>query len=300
MNLRARLLEIAKTDSEFDSVIANPKLGLLDLILDYKVRLSLDALIEVTTRIGPRFFTICSSELAHPNSAHIVASMLKEKTTPTRIKEGLCSQYFEALMAQHRAGKPQFCRIKIRESSFVLPEDPSRPILMVGAGTGLAPFRAILQQKQVESQGLLDQKCVSCSCFSTSNIDPGEKATLGPLYLVFGCRKYNSDFIYRDEIETYRNQGVLSKLLLALSRENEAQKMYVQNVLDQEYDFVVDVVFKQDAYVFICGATTMGNEVVAVLEKHYTKYANVSADDAKAYFVEKEARKGLIKELWGY
>eukprot|EP01016_Furgasonia_blochmanni_P049774 TRINITY_DN7599_c0_g1_i1.p2 TRINITY_DN7599_c0_g1~~TRINITY_DN7599_c0_g1_i1.p2 ORF type:complete len:281 (-),score=57.42 TRINITY_DN7599_c0_g1_i1:925-1767(-) len=280
MNLRARLLEIAKTDSEFDSVIANPKLGLLDLILDYKVRLSLDALIEVTTRIGPRFFTICSSELAHPNSAHIVASMLKEKTTPTRIKEGLCSQYFEALMAQHRAGKPQFCRIKIRESSFVLPEDPSRPILMVGAGTGLAPFRAILQQKQVESQG--------------------EKATLGPLYLVFGCRKYNSDFIYRDEIETYRNQGVLSKLLLALSRENEAQKMYVQNVLDQEYDFVVDVVFKQDAYVFICGATTMGNEVVAVLEKHYTKYANVSADDAKAYFVEKEARKGLIKELWGY
>jgi sulfite reductase alpha subunit-like flavoprotein len=111
--------------------------------------------------------------------------------------EGLVSREISELKAAFDKGQRVTCRIMTTESSFVLPEKPGTPAICVGPGTGFAPFRSFLQEKQAKK----------------------DASTLGAITLFFGCRKQDSDYIYRDEIAAWEKTRIIDHYHLALSRE---------------------------------------------------------------------------------
>src|SRR3546814_390722 len=118
---------------------------------------------------------------------------------------GVCSSYVQRL----RSGVDT-CRVFIRESSFRLPRNPATPVVMVGPGTGIAPMRALLQERRF-------QRTV-------------QNASTGENILFFGCKNRELDFIYRDELEQFQDDGTLTTTHLAFSRE-QSHKVYVQHLM---------------------------------------------------------------------
>jgi NADPH-ferrihemoprotein reductase len=128
-------------------------------------------------------------------------------------------------------------RIFIKDSTFRQLEDAvASPILMVGPGTGVVPFIGMMQDRLLAL---------------------GEGKERGEWSLFFGCRRKDVDFIYREEIEEFRDQKVVQHLFLAFSREQQ-QKIYVQTLMREEAQRVKQVLVEQKGLVYICGSTKMG------------------------------------------
>eukprot|EP00741_Cyanophora_paradoxa_P001295 tig00000475_g1252.t1 len=162
----------------------------------------LDYLLDLVPRIRPRLFSISSSPRDQPGRLHVTAAVVKY-TTPVKLERwGVCTSY----LCRIRPGDK--VAIWIREGTIRLPQDPSAPIIMVGPGTGCAPFRAFLQHRR----RLRDE----------------EGAAIGPAILFFGCRYQAKDFLYAEEWAALGEAGALTQLRVAFSRD-QPHKVYVQH-----------------------------------------------------------------------
>jgi NADPH-ferrihemoprotein reductase len=203
-------------------------------------KIPLSDFLNIVPFLQPRFYTISSSSVAHPNAIHATVSVTQDTKVSGKVVQGVCSTYL--------AGIPpgSSCRVYLRPSSFKLPADVGKPIIMIGPGTGIAPMRAILQERAMQrSQAGL--------------------AVCGTNTLYFGCRRRDEDFIYEDELRGYERNGVLDTLHLAFSREGSA-KVYVQNLMRQPENaqaIVKDL--ELGGHVYVCGATAMGSDVLSAL-----------------------------------
>ena len=163
-------------------------------------------------------------------------------------------------MQTFKAG--QTCKIFCRASTFRLPKDSSTPVILIGPGTGIAPMRALLQERQ----------CTGAT---------------GENYMYFGCKNRTDDYLYRDELEAYEKDKTITSLRLAFSREQK-NKVYVQHLLKEDSVLLKKLVLEQNAHIYICGATMMGADVVKVLKE-------VVGED----LVKKMSGEGkLVQELW--
>ena len=197
-----------------------------------------------------------SSSSSPPVPSHrrvsLTAALVRETTATGRSHEGPASSGLRA------------CRVGdevaffLRKSAFRLPSDASRPIVMVGPGTGLAPFRGFLQERAA----LLKKKKSSSSGSSSDSTSP---PSFGEAHLFFGCRSKDHDFIYREELEGFERSGALTSLRVAFSREG-AEKVYVQHLLAKEAAEVARLIVKEKASVYVCGdARAMARDVHAAL-----------------------------------
>jgi NADPH-ferrihemoprotein reductase len=186
-----------------------------------------------------RFYSISSGPGAHPDAVHVTAAVVRETTATGRAHSGPASAHTLAAAAP---GDKVACFI--RHSTFRLPTDPGAPIVMVGPGTGLAPFRGFLQER-------------------AAALKAGKK--LGPATLFFGCRSQKADYIYREELEAYLACGALTALHTAFSRDGPA-KVYVQHRLAEEAAGVAAALAHPRACVYVCGdAKAMARDVHAAL-----------------------------------
>jgi sulfite reductase alpha subunit-like flavoprotein len=191
---------------------------------------------------------------------------------PDRIKEGVCSTQLGDLTLNTAAVA------FVRPSAFRLPADPAAPIIMIGPGTGIAPFRAFTQQ-------LLAEKA------------RGDTPRTGEVRLYFGCRRQAVDYLYRDELTNALDAGALSAVVTAFSREKGQPKVYVQHRLKEDGDHVHQLM-ASGAYVYICGATAMGRDVVAVLTELLSVKGGLDAAAAAAAVKRMAAEGRLVQELW--
>jgi sulfite reductase alpha subunit-like flavoprotein len=192
-----------------------------------------------------------------------------------RTKEGVCSTQLGAL----RAGDAAF--VSVRSSGFALPADPAAPVMMVGPGTGIAPFRAFLQEMRA-ARGAAGGGAAP--------------PRTGPTRLYFGCRRDGEDYLYTEELAGYVADGTLSSLRLAFSRE-QAAKVYVQHRV-REDGAELWALLQRGGHFYLCGGTSMGRDVVAALTEAVATHGQMAADEAESYVKALQAQGRLVQELW--
>ena len=210
--------------------------------------ISLADFLVLAPRLQPRFYSISSSNKISPNQVTITVGILSTMTSKGVPIKGVCSHY----LASMKAGVDR-ARIGIRHSTFRLPNvanyPTSAPLIMVGAGTGLAPMMGFLQDRALDKRN-------------------GHE--IGSIDLFFGCRD-ESCFIYEREIQQYQNDGLI-RLHLALSRSKRAPKTYVQHKIEAMGAAGADLLLRKDTHYYVCGDARMANDCheacVQLLRKH--------------------------------
>lgn len=228
-------------------------LDLLDVLERFpSARPSAKALIETLDDLQPRLYSISSSPRAHPGEVHLTIGVTRE-IKRERLRNGVASTFFAERIAK---GAP----LKVYRQpaqAFSLPDDDSKPVIMVGPGTGIAPFRAFLEERKAQNAN-------------------------GPNWLFFGNPKSGSDFLYRAELESFANDGVLTRLDTAFSRD-QPEKIYVQHrILDNGAELWRWL--EEGAHLYVCGdAKRMAKDVDQALQEVIDKHGG---QDGKAYLAE--------------
>ena len=282
---RKALLRMSSKEGklEYKEKIIESHVGIADIVttLCPSISLPLEHFIMVCPRLQPRYYTISSSSSVHPNRIHITLAVLEEKkktkTTNDDDGDGGKHEMFKGLCSNYLAGLKigDEVRAFVRDSTFRL-KQPERPVLMFGPGTGIAPMRAILQERS-----------------------HGRKAGVGhgPSILYFGCKNRNMDYIYRDELEAFQREGTLTELHLAFSRE-QSEKVYVQHLLAKHGEETWKLIHNEKASIFVCGAVKMGADVDHTLQGIISEQGGMSRDKAKAYLDKMAVSGRFVQELW--
>lgn len=240
---------------------------LLDLATDYPAQLSdASALTSILKKIAPRLYSIASSPNAHPGQVHLCVGAVRY-TTNDRRRGGVCSTFMaDRLQPGDKA------RVFVHSNkNFRLPEDSSKPVIMVGPGTGIAPFHAFLEERHAS------------------------KAT-GKNWFFFGNPYKATDFCYEEELTALVEAGEL-KLSVAWSRD-QAQKVYVQHLMEQEGETLWQWL-QEGAFFYVCGdASRMAKDVDAALVKVAEKFGNMSTEDATAYIADLRKEKRYQRDVY--
>ncbi|XP_024882991.1 NADPH--cytochrome P450 reductase-like [Temnothorax curvispinosus] len=233
----------------------------------------LDHLCEILPRLQCRYYSISSSPKLHPTSVHITAVVVEYKTPTGRINKGVTTNW---LKEKHPSDPPCLVPIFVRKSQFRLPTRPSTPIIMVGPGTGLAPFRGFIQERDFARK---------------------EGKETGDTILYFGCRKSQEDYLYREELEEYVKNGTLT-LHTAFSREQQ-HKVYVTHLLEKNKEELWRVIGEQNGHIYVCGdARNMARDVHNILLKVVMERGNMSELDAANYIKKMESQKRYSSDVW--
>ncbi|HRW06721.1 MAG TPA: cytochrome P450 [Caldilineaceae bacterium] len=248
--------------------------SLLDLLEEYPAcTLPFNLYLELLPALRPRYYSISSSPLHDPQRCTITVGVVDAPARSGRGQyRGVCSNY----LAQQNAESEVYAFVRDNQSAFRLPADPQTPLIMVGPGTGLAPFRGFLQERALLKQ---------------------QGQAVGPSLLFFGCRHAEQDFIYADELQAYADQGVTT-LVTAFSRQDPAQKVYVQQrILEQKE--AVWVLLEQGATIYVCGdASRMAPDVRRAFGTIYQEKMNADAATADNWLNELETKQRYLQDVW--
>lgn len=225
-----------------------------------------EELLEMLNKSVPRLYSIASSQAKHPNEVHLTVAIVRYETHG-RKKKGLVSGYLADHTTLGESSVPIFVA---PNKHFKLPDDPSAPVIMVGPGTGIAPFRAFLEQREVD----------------------GAK---GPNWLFFGDQRRSLDFLYEDEFTAWQSSGLLTKLSTAFSRD-QTQKIYVQDRMKENAAELWSWL-QNGAYFYVCGdAKRMAKDVHQTLITIAQEQGGMSLEAATEYIektLAKEERRYL-------
>lgn len=245
------------------------------------MRIPLADLLHIVNPIQPRYYTISSSSNYHPDNVHVTVSVTETVTKSGQRFTGLCSGFLQQLLPGSGSA-----RVFVRPSTFRLPKSLASPVVLVGPGTGLAPMRALLQERQF----LLEN--ASSSSASSSSV--------GDCWLFFGCKHEEMDFIYRDEIERFKSQGTLTHLYTAFSRDGD-RKVYVQHLMTEDVERgakLVKLLIDQGGSLYVCGATAMGADVMNAVVSLLKTHQKLSTEEATAMVKKLQEKGRYVQELW--
>lgn len=240
----------------------------VDLVTDFPgIVKNPQDLFGILQRLMPRMYSIASSQAAHPGQVHLTVRVVLYDAHG-RKRQGVCSG-----MLGERAKVGMKLQVFLDENdNFRLPEDPNTPIIMIGPGTGIAPFRAFLEHREA-----LGQK--------------------GQNWLVFGDQRAASDYLYKDQFEGMQKSGLLTKLQTAFSRD-QANKIYVQDRLREASDELFEWL-ERGAHFYVCGdASRMAKDVEQVLLESIAKGIKGTPEEAAAYLKTMKAQKRYQRDVY--
>lgn len=272
----ATLKQLASIDGRdaYHEYIVAAKRSLLEVLQDFpSAQPSLGAFLgSIAPRLQPRFYSISSSPARHPQSVHITCAVVQEVMPTGRLHNGVASSWLAALTPGTKI--PVF----LRRSTFKLPADVNTPVVMVGPGTGLAPFRGFIQERLVAAK---------------------RAAALGPALLFFGCRSRQHDYIYREELEGAVAGGALSALHVAFSRETSV-KDYVQHHMQRQGAEVWALLQPgANGVLYVCGdAKAMAKDVHRTLHDIIIKQTGCSGNEAEARVKALSDSGRYLKDVW--
>jgi sulfite reductase (NADPH) flavoprotein alpha-component len=238
----------------------------VDLLHGYPIRVGAAELLSVLKRMQPRLYSISSSPLVHPDDVHLTVSTVRYGHEG-KSRGGVCSTF----LADRADGAniPIFVQ---KTSHFRPPRDPETPMIMVGPGTGVAPFRAFLQERRA-------------------------KGDRGRNWLFFGEQRSSTDFYYREELEEMRGDGSLHRLDTAFSRD-QAEKIYVQNRMI-EHGAMVWRWLEEGSHFYVCGdGSRMAKDVDAALKTIAQTHGGLDDEGATAYVSAMARDKRYVRDVY--
>ncbi|OAH98091.1 sulfite reductase subunit alpha [Methylomonas methanica] len=241
---------------------------ILDLLLQFPgVEFSAAEFLRLLKPLQHRAYSISSSGKKHPDSVHLTVASVRYDAHGRQHK-GVCSTYLADLVNEETDVRIFFTP----NNNFRVPADDSLPMIMVGPGTGIAPFRAFLQEREFRQA-------------------PGKN------WLFFGDRNASTDFIYRDEIEAMQANGLLTKLDLAFSRD-QAEKIYVQDRM-KEHGAELYAWLEQGGYFFVCGdAYRMAKDVDQALHDVIREHGKKTLVEAVEYVNQLKKDKRYVRDVY--
>jgi sulfite reductase (NADPH) flavoprotein alpha-component len=257
---RKTLLELSENGAD--------GMDLLDLLEKFPlVRPEPAELVATLKALRPRLYSISSSPRAHPGQVHLTVGYVSY-TIGNRLRKGVASTYLADRLLPGAKG-----RIFIQPSHrFGPPADPKAPMIMVGPGTGIAPFRAFLEDREASG-------------------------ATGKNWLFFGDQRKQLDFLYETQLELYRSQGLLTRLDTAFSRD-QSEKVYVQQRMLENGEELWRWL-QEGAYFYDCGdAKRMAHDVDKALQQIVAKHGGMSPADAKKYVADMTAAKRYQKDVY--
>lgn len=231
------------------------------------VRIDPEELLGLLKSLQPRLYSISSSAKAHPGRVHLTVNIVRYETL-ARARKGVCSTFLSE-RTQQGAEVPVFIQ---SNSNFRPPADIDAPMIMVGPGTGIAPFRGFLQERKAT----------------------GAK---GKNWLFFGDQRSDCDFMYRDELDLMLREGALTRLDTAFSRDQQ-QKVYVQDRMHENAAELFDWL-EAGAHFYVCGdAARMAKDVDAALRQIIQAAGHHTADEADEYVESLRAAKRYQRDVY--
>ena len=235
---------------------------LLDLLRDFGPwKATAQEMVSLLRKMTPRLYSIASSMAAHPEEVHLTIGAVRY-ITHARVRKGVCS-----VLVAERLQEGDTIPVFIQPNKhFHLPESRDQDIIMVGPGTGIAPFRSFIEERAITK-------------------------AIGRSWLFFGDQHSASDFLYQNELETYQKDEVLTRLETAFSRDT-AQKVYVQHKMLENSKELFEWL-ENGAYFYVCGdkqymAKDVHNTLIDVIEKE----GAMTREAAEAYLndMQKQGR----------
>jgi sulfite reductase (NADPH) flavoprotein alpha-component len=240
---------------------------IIDVVRQYPAKLNAQEFVDTLRMITPRLYSIASSQAEVEDEVHLTVALVE----------------YDAHGYAHQGGASSFLSTRLDEGgevnvfvekndNFRLPDDGNTPVIMIGPGTGIAPFRAFMQQREAEEAS-------------------------GENWLFFGNPNYTQDFLYQTEWQRFVKDGVLNKVSLAFSRDQE-QKVYVQHrMLEQGAEIYQWL--EQGAHIYVCGdANHMAKDVQDALVQIVIAHGAKSDEQAEQYISDLRRAKRYQKDVY--
>ncbi len=240
----------------------------LDVLREFSAaRFSAEEFAKLLRKLQPRLYSIASSQKAVGEAVHLTVAVVKYRVEHSpRERFGVCSTY---LAYRADEGLPVFVH---SAKHFRMPEDPGAPVIMVGPGTGVAPFRAFLQERRAVG-------------------------ATGPAWLIFGEQHAATDFLYRDELEAALEDRTLTRLTTAFSRDQD-RKIYVQHRME-ELGAELYAWLQKGAFFYVCGdAANMAKDVDTALHRLVEAHGGMSTERAREYVDAMKKEKRYRKDVY--
>jgi len=243
-------------------------MDVIDFLLEHpSAKFRPEEFVGLLNKLQPRLYSVASSLRVYPEQVHLIVDVIRYESHG-RVRKGVASSF----LAERADDVP----VPVYPSSakhFHLPEDPNTPIIMVGPGTGIAPFRAYLQERQAI----------------------GAK---GKNWLFFGAQREKCDYAYEEDFDRFKRDGILTRLDCAWSRD-QAHKVYVQHRMLENAPEIWKWIDSDGAQFFVCGdARRMAKDVDAALRKIVQEQGGKRVDEANEYVEKLKSDKRYKRDVY--
>ncbi|MBO0405998.1 assimilatory sulfite reductase (NADPH) flavoprotein subunit [Aeromonas hydrophila] len=260
------LKDLAGDKAQVNALVASAQV--VDVLKRFPTELTAEQLLGLLRPLTPRLYSIASSQSEVEEEVHLTVGVVRYPQEDGTVRSGAASSYLADRLAEDGE-----VRVFVEHNdNFRLPPNPDTPVIMVGPGTGIAPFRAFLQER--EAQG-----------------------AEGKNWLFFGNPHFTQDFLYQVEWQRYVKSGLLSKISLAFSRD-QAEKVYVQHRLREAGQELYQWL-EAGAHFYVCGdANHMAKDVQEALLEVIAEHGHKSREEAEEYLSELRRAKRYQRDVY--
>ncbi|MFD2680533.1 bifunctional cytochrome P450/NADPH--P450 reductase [Bacillus seohaeanensis] len=267
-------LEALLQDDTYKMNVLRKRVSILNLLEKYLAcELPFERFLGLLSPLKARYYSISSSPSVLSDRVSLTVSVVRGPAwSGSGEYRGVASNY----LAERQPGDEITIFVRTPDSRFQLPDDPATPIIMVGPGTGVAPFRGFLQARRIQKQ---------------------KEHKLGEAHLYFGCRNPEYDYLYREELESYQKEDLVT-LHTAFSRIEGKPKTYVQHLMEENASELISLL-DQGGRLYVCGdGANMAPDVEATLKAEYCNTYDVSMQDAKEWLENLQRAGRYAKDVW--
>lgn len=262
----AALKDLAGDKAQVNALVASAQV--VDVLKRFPTALTAEQLLGLLRPLTPRLYSIASSQSEVEEEVHLTVGVVRYPQEDGTVRSGAASSYLADRL-------PEDAEVRVfveHNDNFRLPANPDTPVIMVGPGTGIAPFRAFLQEREAQGAD-------------------------GKNWLFFGNPHFTQDFLYQVEWQRYVKSGLLSKISLAFSRD-QANKIYVQDRL-REAGLELYQWLEAGAHFYVCGdANHMAKDVQEALLEVIAEHGQKSREEAEEYLSELRRAKRYQRDVY--